>query len=319
MSRRLKIAVNLLGWSAGLLFLIIFWQQLGETQNWGEIFANIDLKLFSFSFVLLIISNVVRSQLGYISNNFLGYPLSHGLSYRFYAISTMAKYIPGGVWLFAAKTVLYNRNGMPMLVASTAMLWELMAELLAILVVTLVISLSIISLPGYAGYAGLVTIGVLFLILAIFVSQMFWPWRLLARFRLRGADRMLQMLQDLGSNRFTLTVRLTGASSVMWIITGVSFYILLASLGLTESLSLRQAAVIYFVAWTIGFLVFITPAGLGPREAILIGLLIPFFGATTAFSVSLLARLWWALSETVHILVMLCQYTLTASYRRWLN
>jgi uncharacterized membrane protein YbhN (UPF0104 family) len=126
-------------------------------------------------------------------------------------------------------------------------------------------------------------------------------WQLLLDLRLRGAQRMVNILRTLGNRRFTLLAYMSLASTMISLVTGLGFFLLVLSFNQPEPVSWWHMTVIYAVAWTIGFLVFITPAGLGPREAALTLFLAPVYGPETAFSIALVARLWWALAEGLHI------------------
>ncbi len=311
----IRIILNIVGWVVSIGFLVVFWQKLGSQQDWGQVFANLNWAYFALASVILFAGHYGRSQMGYISTLYLGYPITHGQSHRYWSLSQLAKYLPGGVWLFAAKVVLYANNGMPLMVASAATMWEL----LAILMVGL--AFGVLSLGTLSGveWASLITLGALLLISGMLLSLMFWPWHLLQRLRLKGAQRMVDILSALGSKRFNLLAYLSVSSLVIWLVTGLGFYFLLLGLDHRESVSLWYAIVTYAIAWTIGFLIFVTPAGLGAREAALTLLLAPVYGMETAFSVALLARVWWALVEGLHILITLLWYVIKADYRSfWL-
>ena len=53
----------------------------------------------------------------------------------------------------------------------------------------------------------------------------------------------------------------------------------------------------FVAAWTLGFVSFITPGGLGVREAALVGLLSPFLSVSEATAVALVSRITWTAVE----------------------
>ena len=189
-------------------------------------------------------------------------------------------------------------------------LWELLAELLGMTIIglgTLLLgSTAIIQWSGWVALGGLLLIGV------IITSQMQWPWRLLVTMHIRAANRMLAMLAELGFRRFRLMAKLSVMTTLSWLVALLGFYVLLDGMGIAEAITLPQAMTSFAIAWVVGLLVIISPSGLGPREATLTVLLSPIFGATVAFSVALLARIWWALGETIHILIALLWSTVRA-------
>lgn len=310
--QRLRLVLNLLGWLVSIGFLLVFWQQLSSQGDWAQVFTGLDWRAFGLASLVLFAGHYGRSQMGAISTRYLGYPISRAQSHRYWSLSQLAKYLPGGVWLVAAKVVLYHQNGMPLVVASAATMWEL----LAILMIGLAFGItSLGALQSVAG-AEWITIGAALLVGAMLASLMFWPWRWLARWRVKGAQRMLDILTALGGRRYGLLAQLSLSSFIIWLVTGVGFYILLQGIARPESVSLWYAVVCYAVAWTVGFLIFVTPAGLGAREAALTVLLTPVYGLEAAFSIALLARVWWALAELLHILLTLLWYAIRTDYRR---
>jgi glycosyltransferase 2 family protein len=313
MRNRLKIAANLFGWVLGIGFLVHFWQKLlTEEQGWGEIFANLDMGILMVAFGFIIVANIVRSQMGYISNTSLGYPLAPQQSYRIWVMSQMARYIPGGVWQVATKSVLYNRNGTPLLISSAITVMELTAELTAMLVMGVGLGIFIPDTFKNMGQFNLILVGGVLLVMLVVASQTLGFWQVLTRFRLNFAPKMVDMLTQLGTRRFKVMALLLALTGTAYLIALIGFYVLLMATGFADTISLSQAMASFAIAWVVGLLVIISPSGLGPRELTLTLLLSPALGPTDAFSVALLARLWWTLGETVHIAIVGLWSLLTA-------
>ena len=89
--------------------------------------------------------------------------------------------------------------------------------------------------------------------------------------------------------------------------TGFAFYVLVTSLpestiGIqANGIQWLGAAGIFALAWLAGFLVFIAPAGIGFREASLALLLGAWLDSGQAVFLTVLARLWWTLAESILI------------------
>jgi hypothetical protein len=295
-----KTLLNLAGWGVALIFLGIFWQQLGSQQDWQQVYQAYRLEYAVLGVLLLIMGFVPLAQMGVLASADLQYPLTRRASYHYWALSQMAKYLPGGIWFAAAKAVLYARSGMPLIMATAATVWEL----LAFIVVALALSLFSIPLLGNVNYAYLLTLGAVACFMGMWVSLLDTPWRILAGVRFPGAAKMLTLLQTLAQRRWWLLIKLALMAALVWVFISGGFYCLLLAAGAAQ-VSLGYATVSFAVAWMIGFLVFITPSGLGPREAMLTLLLTPAYGAETAFALALLARVWWAAAESTHILITL--------------
>lgn len=305
-----KTLLNLAGWGVALLFLGIFWQQLGSQQDWQQVYQGYRLEYALLGLLLLIMGFVPLAQMGVVASRDLQYPLPPRDSYRYWALSQMAKYLPGGIWFAAAKAVLYTRNGMPLVVASAATLWEL----LAFIVVALALSLFSINTLDNVNYGYLLTLGATACFAGMFISLLDTTWRMLAGLRFPGAAKMLKLLQTLAHRRWWLLVKLSLMAGIVWAFIGAGFYCLLLAAG-EPLVSPLYATVSFAVAWMIGFMIFITPSGLGPREAMLTLLLTPAYGAETAFALALLARVGWAAAESTHILITLAWYGLGKSKR----
>lgn len=61
----------------------------------------------------------------------------------------------------------------------------------------------------------------------------------------------------------------TGWSAVGWVVAGLQVWLLARPLGLTSPAGLALCVVGYALAWVVGFVVVVVPAGLGAREAVL--------------------------------------------------
>lgn len=95
---------------------------------------------------------------------------------------------------------------------------------------------------------------------------------------------------------------LLGFFILSWVFYGVSaiFNVMAVAQPWDQSLSFSLAIVAGFaISWTLGFLSFLTPGGIGVREAVLTAILAPFISMSTALAVAVLSRLIWILCEIV--------------------
>jgi len=92
-------------------------------------------------------------------------------------------------------------------------------------------------------------------------------WLLNLALRLLKRDPVILTL------RYVDILLITLAWSVSWLVAGGAFYVLLLALWPgTPLVALPICIGIYAIAWDIGFVSFITPSGLGFREAAIVGL-----------------------------------------------
>ncbi|MCE7949187.1 MAG: hypothetical protein DYG88_17345 [Chloroflexi bacterium CFX4] len=292
--------LSLIGWGVGIAFLVLFFRQmLQEEVSWRLLGNRLELGTLLVSLLALYLGQVVFSQISYVSHQRLDHTLSRAKAYRFWFIAQIAKYLPGGIWLAPARIFFYRREGMPLLLASACTLWEIVAVLTG----GILAGLALVGQLGQSNWALAVALSGAALLAAVLLSLQGSFWRLLARFGIKRATGMAKALAALGGRRYTLMLHLTAVSVVAWLIVGLGFYLLLASVGAGERLNVLEAGSMFAVAWVVGFLVFLTPVGMGPREAMLVLLLSPSIGAAEALAAALLSRLWWTAGDGGHFLI----------------
>jgi uncharacterized membrane protein YbhN (UPF0104 family) len=90
---------------------------------------------------------------------------------------------------------------------------------------------------------------------------------------------------------------LVGIYFVAWTIYGLSGVILVNALEIQTTLSSVFIASVFVVSWMVGFFSFLTPGGIGVREATLVLLLKPAVAAPQSLALALLARATWTTIE----------------------
>jgi glycosyltransferase 2 family protein len=203
-------------------------------------------------------------------------------------VSMLAKYLPGGVWTPAARTVALRRAAgvteTPTVLAS--ILVE--AGLSAISgVIVFVVSLAWVR-DVHAPLWALVAFAVL--LASALHPRVFRP---LAEKLLRpfGADRLEPL-------PFSLTITLLLFYCATWVIGGIAVYFMLRSLGSNPGLStIPFLGGVSAVGAIVAVLTVFLPSGLGAREASMYGLLLAVTTSGPALGVTLLNRLAITLVE----------------------
>ncbi|RMF76512.1 MAG: hypothetical protein D6737_19990 [Chloroflexi bacterium] len=295
--KRIRVALNLLGWVIAVGFFVLAWRRLIEREDWEQTLTDLNVGYVVLALVLLLGGLIIRSQLAYASHRGLSYDMPHTRAFRFWFLAQMGKYIPGGVWLFAARVVFYRNNGMPMMLASAATVWEITS----ILSMGLLLSIASFGLFENALWGYAIGIIAALMFIAMMLSATSLPWRILSRLRHKTFEKMLATQRELGNGRYKLLAQLSTMALVSWVVVGTGFYFLVLAVDGDSNISWWTATISYTVAWTIGFLTIFAPAGLGVREGIITLLLTPIVGETTALTVALLARLWATTAEGILI------------------
>lgn len=189
----------------------------------------------------------------------LGSPLPVSAAVRVFSLAQLGKYIPGSVWPFLAQVELGREHGVPRRRSATALALTLMVSLVSAGVV------AALTLPFAASEA----------------ARFYW-WGvaatpvLVALLHPAILNPLLNRLLRLArrpplEHRLTLrgVVGVAGWSVAAWIAYGLHVYVLARDLGGSGATLLPAATGAYALAWSIGFLVVLAPAGAGVREVVL--------------------------------------------------
>ncbi|WP_043496710.1 lysylphosphatidylglycerol synthase domain-containing protein [Georgenia sp. SUBG003] len=220
----------------------------------------------------------------------LGSPLRVGAASRVFFVSQVGKYIPGGVWNVLAAAEMGADHAIPRRRSISVMVVSILVSILTgLALAVLAIVLAPAGVAADFGWVGWF-LPVLLLVLAPPVLN-----RLLG-LALRLARRPpLERPLTLGG-----VVRASLWSTAAWIVAGVQVWLLSAALGLELTVATLALAVGgYALAWTVGFLVVVVPAGVGVREAVLAAVLATHLEPGAVVVVVLLSRVLLTVADVV--------------------
>jgi uncharacterized membrane protein YbhN (UPF0104 family) len=235
----------------------------------------------------------------------LGYSLPLSKSVRIYLASEFVRYLPGNVWHVITRILWAEREGIPKPIGFISMMVELVTKVASaalVFAVTLLFWPRIDVLGSAIGGQTIVLIG----LAAIPVLLGLMQPRLLAWLLNRALKLMRKPAITLPMRyRDVLLAVLCWCGS--WAIGGAAFYLLVMGVAgngaaswslLTLALSIGIAS----LGWDIGFLSFITPSGLGFREAA-VALLLTLSAVIPGIALAtVIAFLWRILSTLAELL-----------------
>ena len=219
---------------------------------------------------------------------------------RIYLASEFVRYIPGNVWHVLTRILWVGKYGVSRPVAFASMAIELITKLAAGM---LVFSMSLLFWQDYGKVGSLLRGSLLDIlgvagIIALFIGLHPRVLNGVLNWALRRMKREPIQL----TLRYSDILFITLAWCASWIVAGSAFYVLLLALWPGAPLVAWPICIgIYAIAWDIGFVSFITPSGLGVREAAIVGLFalaLPL-PAGLASIMALLSRLVSTLAEVV--------------------
>ena len=210
----------------------------------------------------------------------LGSRLPARAAFEVFFLSQLGKYVPGGVWNLVAASELGRDRAIPRRRSLTAMA----VSILVAIVAGLVAAVPALALAGRSVPGG----GWLWLALPVALALLAPP----------VLNRLLGWLMRLARREpleHPMTARGTAVAAgwalLGWVVVGVQVWLLGLGLGLDRSASsLLRVVGAYAVAWIVGYVVVVAPAGLGPRELVLGVLLAGALPAGAAVVLVLVAR-----------------------------
>jgi glycosyltransferase 2 family protein len=210
----------------------------------------------------------------------LGSPLPLRAAMRVFFLGQLGKYLPGSVWWLVGQVELAAEEGVPKrrmaAAGSLAVLLSLIAGLL----------FAAVSLPLLADQAA---------------SRY---WRVLAAVPLLLAGLHPRVINPVLNGMLRLARReglehplsgsgllgALGLAAAAWVAFGLQVAVLAAGLGASGPRATALSVGGFALAWSVGFLAVVVPAGIGVREAALVAALAPVLAAGPAVVVALLTR-----------------------------
>jgi uncharacterized membrane protein YbhN (UPF0104 family) len=220
----------------------------------------------------------------------LGSRLRLPVAARIFFVGQLGKYLPGSVWPVVMQTELGRDHKVPRRRTATATIVSMLLSLTsALLVVLLALPLAPQAVPSGFGWAVLLVIPLLVLLHPAVLGKI--------------VDRALTLAgRDALAERTTLRGTLLGTLWAIgsWIGAGIQVWALAVPLG--ADINLRTAVLLiggYGLAWAVGFVVIIAPAGAGAREVALAAVLAPVLNHSSAkvVVVVLLSRVLFTLTD----------------------
>lgn len=199
------------------------------------------------------------------------------------SVSQLGKYLPGSVWHLVGRVGLYRRWGATTKQASAVLILENGVLLLSGAGLALLPVVLLFLNPVQVGGEDPIFRAILLLAALIIIAILFAVSR-----RIFGSRLLIVGRASLG---FLWVISL-----LFWIVFGIAFWLCVA--GEAQNLALLPIATGVFAAgWIAGNLAPFAPAGVGVREAVIVGLLGPFVGVGTAIGAAAASRVLWTINE----------------------
>jgi len=284
-----------------VIILALFVYQV--KKNWADLTAytfQLNPWLLALAFLGFMLQELSYGLIWRAVLARLGSHLGLRTCLRIYLASEFVRYIPGNVWHVLTRILWAGKYGVSRPVAFASMAIELITKLAAGI---LVFSISLlfwqdIGKVGSLLHGSLLDILGVASIIALFIGLHPRILNGVLNWALRRMKREPIQL----TLRYSDILFITLAWCVSWIVAGTAFYILLLALWPAAPFVAWPICIgIYAIAWDIGFVSFITPGGLGVREAAIVALFALALPLPTGLAsiMALLSRLVSTLAEVV--------------------
>lgn len=286
-SKLLSLLKYLIGWPLTVVAFFylgkIIWEKLPEitpylhTLNYSHLITGT---------VFLIIFYFLRSYLWYrILRNF-SYRLSFKESTYLWSLSELKRYIPGNVWSFIGRAVLFHKKGVEKKDVAKGLVIE--AELFVIGCTII----SLLSLPLF--YPSMHPFVILLLVLLVAGGILVFAYHTFAK-------KLLPSFL-LPTFRPGETLILVGISATAILFFGIGNYFIMTAAFITDPRIVWQYVGVFAGAFVAGYLSLVTPAGFGVREGIVVYALTKTAPLSIAAFIALFTRLVLIFAEVLFIL-----------------
>ena len=274
-------------------FLIyVLYTSLKELQGYT---FNISWNLFLFSYIFLFLHFVLVALAWGLLVRALkkpGVPLLDALRIR--TISDFARFLPGKMWYILARVQMCKKYAISSEIIAFSALMETYLNILSTLLVYIVVFFLVAHDP--------LSTYVFYLFLFLPVPFIFLHPKAFQPFA-NIIAKIFKRQYTIFTVRYSYLVSLLSIFFVAWIILGVGFFLMTASVYSVDVSLILPLIGVFAIAWAAGFIIFILPAGLGLREAVLSYLLSFFVPLPIAIIVALLSRFWLISGEALTALI----------------
>lgn len=291
----LKFAI---GWPLSFLALffvgkILYDQLPSVTPN----LQTINPYLITFGIFSFLVFYFLRSYLWYRIIKAFGHSITFKDSSYMWSISELKRYIPGNIWSFLGRAVLFTDKGVTKKEIGRGLVYE--AELFVIgCVLVSVLSLPFL-LPNYSDQLYHIAIVVVGLGILLYVANKRLPRSFFTR------NEKISKITHFIFPPFSIRENfiLVSLSTVAIFFFGLGNYLIMSAAFGTDPQLMWQLIGVFALSFVAGYLSIITPAGIGVREGIVIYALTKIVPSGLAAFAALFTRLLLIVSELLFIFI----------------
>ncbi|HVF69504.1 MAG TPA: DUF2079 domain-containing protein [Xanthomonadales bacterium] len=284
-NRLISILKYVLGWPFSILaFFFILKLIIPKIPEFTTSLRNVNITLLSLGVLSFLLFYFIRSYIWHRLVKLYSKDISYKHSAYFWAISEFKRYIPGNVWGFVGRTLKFSDMGIEKKTVGRLILIEA-----GIFVIGATI-ISLLSLPFLGFYfwhlLGTYQTALVLLILSLAIFYVV-------------SKKPIGVFMNFAPD---IKMSLVFLSVVALLFFGLGYYFVIASFVLLPIHLIPQLVGFFVLSTLLGVLSFLTPAGFGVREGLMIAGLSKIISLSQSAFGALFARVMLIVSELVFIL-----------------
>jgi uncharacterized membrane protein/uncharacterized membrane protein YbhN (UPF0104 family) len=257
--------------------------------------------LFLSGFFCFLIFYFLRSYIWHRLLKNYSYNILFKESCKLWALSELRRFIPGSIWGFLGRTVSFSQKGVKKqdigtLIVIEAELFIFGCLIIALLALSFLTKYSLVAIPSYINICIIYIVALLSIIFIynkIFIHKIF-PNKLTSFLSI--------ILPKFPSSEIFLLIVISSISALFF---GLGYFFIISSFVILHPQLLFALTGYFVLAFLIGYLSLLTPAGFGVREGLLIAALSKIIPSAQAAFASLFSRIILILSELFFVLIVI--------------
>lgn len=277
---------------AVLVFLIIYFRR--NIEDIRNLDIHINWLMFGVSMLFYFLYKITLASLWHYITKLNNAAIDYWTAIRTYLYSILGKYIPGKVFMLAARVPGYQEKGIPMRKVTICFILENIGTMLGAAFLFL-ISLFFFPNELLKDYMGLTICLIIIFFICIHPK--------ILNIVLGIAGKIMHkndMVIEISYSKMVGTVLLF---ILNWLTVGIGFYILTYSIYPVPVNQMLYAGGIFALSAFIGIISIFAPSGIGVREGIIVAGLMLIMPNEYAVIISIISRLWATVAELLLVLV----------------
>ncbi|MDE6030801.1 MAG: flippase-like domain-containing protein [Oscillospiraceae bacterium] len=277
-----------------LVVVFLAWYFWKNWDEFSEKIMNVNIGIFIVSMLFYFVYKITLASLWHYITKINGCSIKYEKAVTSYLYSILGKYIPGKVFMLAARLTYYKEEDAPLSKVTVCFFIENVCTLLGAAML-FIVSLFFFPNELLENYKWLT----LLLITAFFVC-----------IHPKIINFVLRLIGKIFKKNLEIPMKYSQMLKVVllfignWLIVGFGFFILTKSIyPAVEWSQLLYCAGIWGVSAIMGILAIFAPSGLGVREGIIVAGLMLIMPQSDAMVISVVSRLWQTIPELLLVVM----------------